>query len=67
MLSLLPVFRPCKAESLMPACFLAESVSHMTFLIAQVWDYSGYLYLIMEACLGGELFDVIMHRCQKTC
>jgi len=28
-----------------------------------VWEYSGYVYLFMEACLGGELFDVIMHRC----
>ena len=29
---------------------------------AQVWETSDDVYILMEACMGGELFDVIISR-----
>ncbi|GAB4819739.1 hypothetical protein N2152v2_006785 [Parachlorella kessleri] len=28
----------------------------------EVWEDGNYLYLVMEACLGGELFDLILEK-----
>ena len=32
---------------------------------AQVYETNKYVYLIMDACRGGELFDVICERCAR--